>query len=114
MRNNRRDIIWDVHTLAGTRSGSDSGFAGSGSSSGSTAGLFTGNSSGSTTIVRSGSPICMAHSPMDASGSEPYHRKLVVQRYQGNEAAFLTTQPAILSGLIRAPAQENASAWIPS
>jgi len=23
---------------------------------------------------------------MDASGSEPYHRKLVVQRYQGNEA----------------------------
>ena len=58
--NYRSDKVGDVHTDAG--SGSGRGCCGSGSGSGSAVGTFTGSSSGSTMMVRSGSPIFNAYS----------------------------------------------------
>src|ERR1019366_1093452 len=59
---NRRNVIGNIHRVAGTCAGSGSGW-GAGSGCGSRVGSFTGSSSGSTTMVRNGSPICIHFLP---------------------------------------------------
>src|ERR1022692_2899666 len=82
----RRNVIGDVHCLAGTCSGSGSG-AGIGSGLGSAVGSSIGSSRGSTMMVRSGSPICMCLLPSYLAANESRTYTLVTNAPRLNSTA---------------------------
>jgi len=90
-----RNVVWDLHFLAGTCFGSGSGW-GAGSGSDGVCGSSTGSSSGSTTIVRNGSPICIiAPLDLDSRHAESY---CMIGRRLAREDALTDQTPAHMSG----------------